>query len=54
VSRGLADTSTVVDWDDAAMVALLPDEVAISTITLPELAAGPHLARDPLEKARRD
>jgi len=27
--------------------------LAISTITLAELAAGPHLARDPLEKARR-
>jgi predicted nucleic acid-binding protein len=53
MSDGLADTSVVVDWDDPAVVAALPDVVAISTITLAELAAGPHLARDPLEKARR-
>ena len=51
--EGLADTSVLVDWDDPAVVAALPDVVAISTITLAELAAGPHLARDPLEKARR-
>jgi predicted nucleic acid-binding protein len=50
---GLADTSVVVDWDDPAVVAALPEAVAISTITLTELAAGPHLASDPLEKARR-
>jgi predicted nucleic acid-binding protein len=53
VSEGLADTSVVIDWDDPAVVAALPDMLAISTITLAELAAGPHLARDPLEKARR-
>lgn len=52
-TEGLADTSVVVDWDDPAVVAALPYAVAISTITLAELAAGPHLARDPLEKARR-
>ncbi len=53
VSEGLADTSVVIDWDDPTVVAALPDMLAISTITLAELAAGPHLARDPLEKARR-
>ena len=53
VSEGLADTSVVIDWDDPAVVGALPDMLAISTITLAELAAGPHLARDPLEKARR-
>jgi predicted nucleic acid-binding protein len=52
-TEGLVDTSVVVDWDGPAVVAALPDAVAISTITLAELAAGPHLARDPLEKARR-
>jgi predicted nucleic acid-binding protein len=52
-TEGLADTSVLVDWDDPAVVAALPDAVAISTITLAELAAGPHLARDPLERARR-
>lgn len=31
----------------------LPDEVAVATITMAELAAGPHLARDPVERARR-
>lgn len=53
MSEGLADTSVIVDWDDPAVVPALPDLVAISTITLAELAAGPHLARDPLERARR-
>ena len=53
MSEGLVDTSVVVDWDDPAVVAALPDVVAISTITLAELAAGPHLAPDPLERARR-
>ena len=52
-AEGLADTSVVIDWDDPAVVAALPDAVAISTITLAELAAGPHLARDPLDRARR-
>jgi predicted nucleic acid-binding protein len=53
MSEGLVDTSVVIDWDDPAVVAALPDEVAISTITLAELAAGPHLAKDPLGRARR-
>ena len=53
MSEGLADTSVVIDWDDPAVVAALPDMLAISTITLAELAAGPHVARDPLERARR-
>ncbi len=53
MSEGLADTSVITDWDNPSVVAALPDVVAISTITLAELTAGPHLARDPLEKARR-
>ena len=53
VSEGLADTSVGIDWDDPAVVGALPDMLAISTITFAELAAGPHLARDPLERARR-
>jgi predicted nucleic acid-binding protein len=44
---------TVIDWDGPAAVAALPDMLAISTITLAELVAGPHLAREPLERARR-
>jgi len=53
VTEGLVDTSVLIDWDLPAVVAALPDTVAISAITLAELAAGPHLAREPLEKARR-
>lgn len=34
-------------------MAALPDEVAVSTITMAELAAGPHLASDPAIRARR-
>jgi predicted nucleic acid-binding protein len=33
--------------------ALLPDESAISAVTLAELAAGPHATRDAQERARR-
>jgi len=31
----------------------LPDEVAVSAVTLAELAAGPHATPDPAERARR-
>ena len=50
--RGLIDTSVVLDLDviDATE---LPREIAISAITLAELAAGPHGARDAAERARR-
>ena len=53
MTEGLLDTSVLIDWDDPAVTAALPDTVAISTISLAELTAGPHLAREPLEKARR-
>ena len=53
MSEGLVDTSVIIDWNQPAVMAALPDVVMVSTITLAELAAGPHLARDPLEKARR-
>ena len=53
MSRGLVDTSVVIDWHDPTVVAALPDGVTISTITLAELGAGPHLAPDPIERARR-
>jgi len=49
----LADTSVIIDWDDPAVIAALPEELATSTITMAELAAGPHLARDADERARR-
>jgi predicted nucleic acid-binding protein len=52
LTKGLLDTSVVIDHDviDAA---LLPDESAISAVTLAELAAGPHATQDPDERARR-
>ena len=51
-SRGLLDTSVVIDHDliDSA---LLPDESAISAVTLAELAAGPHATENKDERARR-
>lgn len=51
-TRGLLDTSVVIDHDilDSS---LLPDESAISAVTLAELAAGPHATRDEDERARR-
>lgn len=50
--RGLLDTSVIIDLEqlDAAD---LPREVAVSAITMAELAAGPHAAKDPEEGARR-
>ena len=53
MSSGLLDTSVVVDWHDPAVIVALPDEMAISVITAAELAAGPHLAADPVEAAKR-
>ncbi len=51
-SRGLLDTSVVIDHDliDHDQ---LPDECAISAVTLAELAAGPHATDDEEERARR-
>jgi predicted nucleic acid-binding protein len=51
-SRGLLDTSVVIDHD-VVDHDLLPDESAISAVTLAELAAGPHAAGDEEERARR-
>jgi hypothetical protein len=50
--RGLIDTSVVIDLRrvDAAD---LPSEIAVSAVTLAELAAGPHATGDPDERARR-
>ncbi len=53
MAAGLLDTSVVIDWDDAEVAAALPDEAAVSAITLAELAAGPHLAPTVAEGARR-
>jgi hypothetical protein len=51
-TRGLLDTSVVIDHD-ILDPALLPDESAISAVTLAELAAGPLATRDEDERARR-
>ena len=53
MSTGLLDTSVVIDWDDPTIAGALPEEVAVSAITLAELAAGPHLAASSSEGARR-
>lgn len=50
--RGILDTSVVIDLDTIDPD-LLAEEVAITTITLAELAAGPHATDDPDERARR-
>ena len=50
--RGLIDTSVVIDLDQIAEDDL-PLEIAISAITLAELASGPHATTDPAERARR-
>ncbi len=50
--RGLIDTSVVIDIERVAPDAL-PSEIAIAAVTLAELAAGPHAAGDPTERARR-
>ncbi|GAB7142333.1 type II toxin-antitoxin system VapC family toxin [Mycobacterium riyadhense] len=50
--RGLIDTSVVIDLEhiDAGQ---LPSELAISALTMAELAAGPHATGDSTERARR-
>ena len=53
MTPALLDTSVVVDLADARVSAALPAQAAISGITLAELTAGPQLATDPLERARR-
>ena len=53
MTSGLLDTSVVVDWHDPSVVRALPDEMAISAITVAELAAGPHLASTLGEAAKR-
>ncbi|KZS52844.1 twitching motility protein PilT [Mycobacterium kansasii] len=51
-AQGLLDTSVVIDLDhiDAGQ---LPCELAVSALTMAELAAGPHATDDAAERARR-
>ena len=51
-SFGLLDTSVVIDLDRIPG-ARLPNESAISAITLAELAAGSHATEEPDERGRR-
>jgi hypothetical protein len=52
LDRGILDTSVVIDLErlDASV---LPREVAVTSITMAELAAGPHATHDAAERARR-
>jgi predicted nucleic acid-binding protein len=50
--RGLIDTSVLLDLERIDRI-VLPEELAISAVTLAELAAGPHATDDPAERARR-
>jgi predicted nucleic acid-binding protein len=50
--RGLIDTSVLIDLERLS-AEQLPDELAVSAVTMAELAAGPHATTDPDERARR-
>ncbi len=50
--RGLVDTSVVIDLEHLDLQDL-PSELAVSAVTMAELAAGPHATSDPVERARR-
>ncbi len=50
--RGLIDTSVVIDLEQIA-ADVLPLELAVSAVTMAELAAGPHATADPAERAQR-
>lgn len=51
-TRGLLDTSVVIDLN-VVEPENLPREMAVSAITMAELAAGPHATKDAGERARR-
>jgi predicted nucleic acid-binding protein len=50
--RGLIDTSVVVDLEHLEP-SHLPRQLAVSALTLAELAAGPHASSNLVERARR-
>jgi len=50
--RGIIDTSVVIDLE-RIHPGDLPAQLAVSAVTLAELAAGPHATADPEERARR-
>jgi len=51
-ARGMIDTSVVIDLERVDRQEL-PEELAISAVTLAEIAAGPHATTDADERARR-
>jgi len=51
-TRGLIDTSVIIDLERVDPERL-PEQVAISAVTLAELAAGPHATGDAAERGRR-
>jgi predicted nucleic acid-binding protein len=51
-ARGLLDTSVVIDLEKLDP-SQLPVEVAVSAVTMAELAAGPHATSDADERGRR-
>jgi predicted nucleic acid-binding protein len=50
--RGLIDTSVLVNLE-FLVPSQLPRELAVSALSMAELAAGPHAAGDVVERARR-
>ncbi len=50
--RGILDTSVVIDLESIEARSL-PNEVAITALTMAELAAGPHAATNSAERAGR-
>lgn len=52
LDRGILDTSVVIDLE-RLHASQLPREVAVTSITMAELAAGPHATSDIAERARR-
>ena len=50
--RGVLDTSVIIDLDELDPLEL-PISVAVSALTIAELAAGPHTTKDPDERGRR-
>jgi hypothetical protein len=50
--RGIIDTSVVLDLQDVNPN-VLPAELAVTSITMAELSAGPHATDDPAERGRR-
>jgi hypothetical protein len=51
-ARGVIDTSVVIDLERIEP-SRLPTELAVSSLTMAELAAGPHATNDADERARR-